>query len=95
MAFWYGLVDGSLLAWQAYRTGSLWMPIGWHWANNFGLMTLIDAKNVDVVQGMPLLVADHLPAIEYVILTKVVVSLATVLIVTWLINRREQSERLQ
>ena len=92
---WYGvvlwMVDGALLAWLAYRSRSLWMPLGWHWANNFGLIVLIDAKAGDVVQGMPLFIADQYPAINYVIITKVVVILVLGLSITWLIKRRENT----
>jgi hypothetical protein len=93
---WYAVVlywfDGSLLAWLAYRTHSLWMPIGWHFANNFLLTVLLGEKTVtDVVQGLPLFVLDKIPSLEMIIVAKVLPSLVSVFILAWLISRREKN----
>jgi membrane protease YdiL (CAAX protease family) len=92
---WYAdvlyLIDGSLLAWLAYRTSSLWMPIGWHFANNFLLTTLLGIKDAgDVIQGLPFIVGDKAPSLEVLILAKALSSLVSVLILAWLIRRREK-----
>jgi membrane protease YdiL (CAAX protease family) len=39
--YWF---DGSVLAWLAYRSRSLWMPIGWYFANDLILTTFIGVK---------------------------------------------------
>ena len=38
------LITGLLLAWAAYRTGSLWMAAGVHWSNNFSTIVLIGTR---------------------------------------------------
>jgi len=45
------LVSALLDAWFAYRTGSLWMSIDLHWANNLGSSVLI-GTDVDVIPSM-------------------------------------------
>jgi hypothetical protein len=96
---WYAdvayLIDGSLLAWLAYRTRSLWMPIGWHFANNFLLTTFLGIKNSgDVIEGLPLILGDKVPSVEVLILAKALSSLLSVLILAWLIRRREQKSEV-
>lgn len=93
---WYGIlvyvIEGCLLAWLAYRTRSLWMPIGWHFGNNLLITTLIDVANSgDVIQGFPLIVADRLPETIFYIAARAISVLIFVSILTWLYSRRERS----
>jgi uncharacterized protein len=93
---WYAVVlylfDGSLLAWLAYRSRSLWMPIGWHFANNFLLTILLGEKTgIDVVQGLPIIVLDKVPSLEIIIVSKVIPSLVSIFILAWLLRRREKN----
>jgi hypothetical protein len=93
---WYAVVvyltDGCLLAYLAYRTGSLWMPIGWHFANNLLLTTFIGVPNSgDVIEGLDIIVADKIPSLGIIVLAKLLPSLVMVLILTWLINRRDKT----
>ena len=94
---WYGILiyffDGCMLAWLAYRSRSLWMPIGWHWANNFGQISLLSVKDSkDVVQGISFLVADNTPPLELIILNKVIILLPLAFAIHWLLNRREKTK---
>jgi len=93
---WYGIlvyvIEGGLLAWLAYRTGSLWVPIGWHFGNNLLITTLIDVANSgDVVQGLPLIVADKLPGTIFYIVARAISVLIFISILTWLYSRREKA----
>ena len=93
---WYGILlwffDGCMLAWLAYRSRSLWMAIGWHWANNFGLISLLSVKDSkDVVQGISFLVADNTPPVELLILNKIIIFLPLAFAIHWLLKRREKT----
>ena len=93
---WYGILvwffDGCMLGWLAYRTRSLWMSIGWHWVNNFMLITMINESGRDVVQGMTILTADKLPSLEFILLNKIIIYPLLALVVHWMMNRREKTK---
>ncbi len=92
---WYGILiylfDGLVYGWLAWRSRSLWMPIGFHWANNFALVVLVGEKaNVDLLQGNPLIVVDKLPSFNFMLIASGVVYLLVVVIINALISRREK-----
>ena len=97
---WYGdliyLFDGLVYGWLAWRSRSLWMPIGFHLANNFALVVLVNEKaNTDLLQGSPLIVVDKLPSFNVMLVASGMVYLLVVVIINWLITRREKKEVLQ
>ncbi len=62
------LFDGLVYGWLAWRSRSLWMPIGFHLANNFALVVLINEKaSTDILQGSPLIVVDKLPSFNFML----------------------------
>ncbi len=90
------LFDGLVYGWLAWRSRSLWMPIGFHLANNFALVVLVNEKaNTDLLQGSPLIVVDKLPSFNFMLVASGVVYLLVVVIINWLITRREKKEALQ
>jgi hypothetical protein len=85
------LFDGLVYGWLAWRSRSLWMPIGFHLANNFALVVLVGEKaNTDLLQGSPLIVVDKLPSFNVMLVASGVVYLLVVVIINWLITRREK-----
>ena len=97
---WYGvliyLFDGLVYGWLAWRSRSLWMPIGFHLANNFALVVLVNEKaNTDLLQGSPLIVVDKLPSFNFMLIASGVVYLLVVFIINWLITRREKNAATQ
>jgi len=91
---WYGVLtwvfDGCILAWLAYRTGSLWMPFGWHWANNFILISILSVET-DVAGGFSIFSAASYPSIELVLLDKIIMYPLMAFIVNYLVSRRKQA----
>jgi membrane protease YdiL (CAAX protease family) len=97
---WYGvliyLFDGLVYGWLAWRSRSLWMPIGFHLANNFALVVLVNEKaNTDLLQGSPLIVVDKLPSFNFMLIASGIVYLLVVVIINWLISRREKNAAIQ
>jgi uncharacterized protein len=91
----YGILlyvfDGLAYGWLAWRSRSLWMPIGFHLANNFALVVLIGEKgSTDVLQGSPLIVVDKLPSFNFLVISAGVLYLLILAIINWLITRREK-----
>ncbi len=92
---WYGILiylfDGLVYGWLAWRSRSLWMPIGFHWANNFALVVIVGEKaNVDLLQGNPLIVVDKLPSFNFMLISSGLVYLLVVVVINRLIGRREK-----
>jgi membrane protease YdiL (CAAX protease family) len=90
------LFDGLVYGWLAWRSRSLWMPIGFHLANNFALVVLVNEKaNTDLLQGSPLIVVDKLPSFNVMLVASGVVYLLVVVLINWLITRREKNATTQ
>ena len=90
------LFDGLVYGWLAWRSRSLWMPIGFHLANNFALVVLVNEKaNTDLLQGSPLIVVDKLPSFNFMLIASGLVYLLVVVIINWLITRREKNAAVQ
>jgi uncharacterized protein len=94
---WYGILiflfDGLVYGWLAWRSRSLWMSIGFHWANNFALVVLVNEKgSTDILQGNPLIVVDKLPPFNFLLVASGLVYLLVVFTINWLITRREKKE---
>ncbi len=78
-----------LLAWMALRTGSLWMPIGWHWLNNFVLGRILVVKT-DVAGGAQAFIyADGQPPLGAALTVQVILYVLIALIINHLVSRRE------
>ena len=83
---WYGILiylfDGLVYGWLAWRSRSLWMPIGLHWANNFALVVLVGEKaNTDLLQGAPLIIVDKLPSLNFMLVASGLVYLLVVVVI--------------
>jgi hypothetical protein len=90
------LFDGLVYGWLAWRSRSLWMPIGFHLVNNFALVVLINEKaSTDLLQGSPLIVVDKLPSFNVLLVASGVVYLLVVVLINWLITRREKNAATQ
>lgn len=90
------LFDGLVYGWLAWRSRSLWMPIGFHLANNFALVVLINEKaSTDLLQGSPLIVVDKLPSFNFMLIASGLVYLLVVVLINWLIKRREKNAATQ
>ena len=90
------LFDGLVYGWLAWRSRSLWMPIGFHLANNFALVVLVNERaNTDLLQGSPLIVVDKLPSFNFMLIASGLVYLLVVVIINWLITRREKNAEIQ
>ena len=90
------LFDGLVYGWLAWRSRSLWMPIGFHLANNYALVVLIGEKgSTDILQGSPLIIVDKLPSFSFLVISAGVVYLLVVVTINWLITRREKKEAIQ
>lgn len=88
---WYAmlpyLVSGILFGWFAYRTGSLWMAMGLHFANNFGNAILI-GTDIDIVPTLaPVIVSK--PSLQVVTGVTLFSSLLIAIILEILIRRQE------
>jgi hypothetical protein len=72
------------------------MPIGFHLANNFALVVLIGERgSTDILQGSPFIVVDKLPSFNVVLVASGVVYLLVVVLINWLITRREKNATTQ
>jgi CAAX protease family protein len=82
------LVMGLLFGWYAWRTGSIWLSWGMHYANNAFLVLAIGAKGDvhDAITGLSFSFTN--PGTWTFIWTDVVTSLATAVVVWLLILRR-------
>jgi len=90
---WYGLLiymmDGWLLAWLAYRTRSLWMSIGWHWANNFSSFIILSASTLTHARSIFII---DIPSVEFTLLIKTIILLPIVFIINRVVSRREKAD---
>jgi membrane protease YdiL (CAAX protease family) len=51
------IISGLLYGWAAYRSGSLWMPVGLHLVNNYTGLVLAGTKGDALPSAAPLLIA--------------------------------------
>lgn len=90
------IIDGAFLAWLAYRTGSLWMSMGWHLANNYGLAVLISVANSgDIIKGISLITADRFPEAWAIILVKIILYVMIGFGLATIMRRREKTAGAQ
>ena len=92
---WYAIlpyvISGLLLAWLAYRFGSLWLAIGFHFGNNFTLSTFAGfAKGSDVISTSTDFITVTMPPTWVLIAANAVMATIMALVLTWLIKRREE-----
>ena len=86
------LILGLLLAWAAYRTGSLWMAAGLHWSNNFMTIVLIGTRG-DVLPSVAPFQVD-IPSLSVATMVVAVQSVLMVVVLRYLIGRRETAASL-
>ena len=86
------LIMGLLLAWAAYRTGSLWMAAGVHWSNNFSTIVLIGTRG-DVLPSVAPFQID-IPSLSVATMVVAVQSVLVLVVLRYLIGRRETAASL-
>ena len=86
------LILGLLLAWAAYRTGSLWMAAGLHWSNNFMTIVLIGTRG-DVLPSVAPFQVD-IPSLSVATMVVAVQSVLMLVVLRYLIVRRETAASL-
>ena len=86
------LILGLLLAWAAYRTGSLWMAAGVHWSNNFMTIVLIGTRG-DVLPSVAPFQVD-IPSLSVATMVVAVQSVLILVVLRYLIGRRETAASL-
>ena len=86
------LILGLLLAWAAYRTGSLWMAAGLHWSNNFMTIVLIGTRG-DVLPSVAPFQVD-IPSLSVATMVVAVQSVLILVVLRYLIGRRETAASL-
>jgi hypothetical protein len=79
--------SGLLYGWAAWRTGSLWMALGLHWSNNLTGLLLVGNQE-DVLKSVAP-VQTTVPGLATTTLIVVAQSVASVVVLTLLIRRRE------
>lgn len=91
---WWGILtfalSAALYAWMVLRTGSLWMPIGWHWMNNF-FLSRIYVVEADVGGKQDAFFHSiEEPSLGWSgLLTKAVTYLLVAFLIHYLVSRRE------
>lgn len=80
-------ISGALYGWAAYRTGSLWMGLGLHFANNYSSVALIGTPGDVLPSAAPFQIG--LPGLAVGSTVIAVQSLAMAAILQILIKRRE------
>jgi len=80
------LVPALAWGWIAWRTGSLLMPMGLHFANNAFLVLFVNTKG-DVLQTVTPFIAET-PTIERAALFAVGQAALTIVAVEWIVRRR-------
>ena len=92
---WWGILSYAapavLFAWMVLRTGSLWMPIGWHWLNNFVLGRVLVVKADLTGAGSAFLYADRYPPLEMTLLTQTVVFFLMAVAINHLVSQRARA----
>ncbi|WP_347309954.1 CPBP family intramembrane glutamic endopeptidase [Defluviimonas sp. SAOS-178_SWC] len=93
---WWGLIAFALPAllfgWMVFRTGSLWMPMGWHWFNNFALSEFIKVNAgtaTGPAAGTAFMFSDGRPSLGQSLVTQAVSYVLIAVFITYLVGRRE------
>jgi membrane protease YdiL (CAAX protease family) len=81
------LIAGVLYAWVAYKTGSLWMALGLHLANNYSGLALVGTKGDILPTAAPFQV--NVPSLPVVSLAVAVQTLIIMVVVNYLLARRQ------
>jgi hypothetical protein len=75
------LIMGLMFGWIAYRSGSLWMPIGIHMANNW-FMTVIIGSSTDKIEKFSLIITKtHEINIGNIIFDQLLLAMLTIIVV--------------
>jgi hypothetical protein len=83
------LTMGLAFGWAAWRSGSLWLPLGMHWANNLSSVILLGLVG-DVLPTVAPLTRDIATAPAWLLAATSLVAFTTnVLIIRWVLCRRE------
>lgn len=80
------LISGLLFGWAAYKSGSLWMPLGLHWGNNLGNVILIGLKGDVLKTVAPFSI--EMPTLETGILLILSQSFLTAIIIMLYIRKK-------
>lgn len=96
---WWGLINYALPAllfgWMVFRTGSLWMPMGWHWFNNFVLGQIIEVNNGTAsgpAAGTAIMFSDGRPTLTQQTVMTIVCYILIALLINFLVGRREAAQ---
>lgn len=81
------LINGLLYGWAAYRSGSLWMSVGLHLTNNLGGLVLFGTKG-DILKSVAP-IQFELPSLTVTTLLILFQAVATVLVISFMLKRRE------
>jgi len=80
------LLAGWLFAWAAYRTGSLWMGLGLHLANNYSGLVLVGTKGDVLPSAAPFQVG--VPGLAITIIAVAVQTVVIAVALSYLLRRR-------
>jgi membrane protease YdiL (CAAX protease family) len=86
------LISGLLYGWFAWKSGSLWMAIGLHLANNFSSLVLVGTVGDALPSAAPLLV--EVPGLALTTLVVLGQSLGIFLVLAFLMKRRSAKRQL-
>jgi len=78
-------ISSYLYGWAAYKSGSLWMPIGLHWSNNFSGMLLIGANGDKLKTVAPFVT--EIPSLEMVSVVILVQAITVVTLIHFYLKR--------
>jgi membrane protease YdiL (CAAX protease family) len=79
------LISGILYGWAAYRSGSLWMAVALHLANNYTSLVLVGTKGDALPSAAPLLI--EVPSLWVATIVVLVQSVAIFLALSYLMKR--------
>jgi membrane protease YdiL (CAAX protease family) len=86
------LIPALVFGWAAYRTGTLWLPLGLHLSNNYVSVVLLGTREDVLPSAAPLLMDfPSLPVIVAIITVQSVVLVATL---EFLIQRRNSKQSI-
>jgi len=79
------LISGLLYGWAAYRSGSLWMPLGLHLVNNYTGLVMVGTKGDVLPSAAPFLLG--VPGLGIVTVAVLAQAAATFLMLSYLMKR--------
>lgn len=80
------IISALYFGYAAWRTGSLWLAIGLHWANNAFLASLISSSSGDVIGSETLFISSGDSGVVNLVMT-IVVSLTGLALTEWWVRR--------